>query len=357
MNGYEINILLESENDSCAVLAKSESSACGDSQYLEEIIPKLFKTSFSRQTRYFALDSLSRNTNEIVLSCYGTKYPEYEIGEIFSNIKISGKHAIKIKTHYDGDGPAENYCIVNSEKCSIQKYNAFYRNNKIGYKAKKSPTKLQKKKVKPEKTEAEKIKIALIKENQQFIEKEFNAQIGEDNKMAIIRLLVRSKSKRELVKQIFNPCLAEGDINYEQFCNLFNASLSSEEYEVSWCYLKSISVKNHTWSEGPEDIIRHLNIIFEQGNYIYLGFKLESLPDEKFDPEKYRVEMGVPQFTDLESLAVVLSAIEGVSKASIKYRPKGKSGKEYYVYYPDSGREPSQAVGSTTKDYEWPTIG
>ena len=95
--------------------------------------------------------------------------------------------------------------------------------------------------------------------------------------------------------------------------------------------------------------------MFEQGSYIYLGFKIEGLKGEDmFDPDKYRVEMGVPQMTSLESLAVILAAINGVSKAMVKYRPSGKLGQEYYVFYPNYDSSPHQIIGSITKDYEWP---
>lgn len=355
MNGYEINIVLETENDARSVITKYESHKSVNGEYLEEIIPKLFDTSFSSSTKCFSLDSISRSANEIVLSCYGSKYPNVEIGELFLSVDISGQYAIKVKINYDGDGSAENFCIVNSEQCSLQKYLAFYRKNKIGYVSKSSKKKLPAKKSKPEKSESQIEKEALLKEKQDTLARALTDGTRNNEKTAIIRLLVRSKKKRELINNIFSPCLAEGNaIDYQQFCNRFDSSVNSEEYEVSWCYLKSITIKHHTWGQGPKDIIKYLSVIFEQGNYIYLGFRLDGIKDEEFDPSKYRVDLGVRQMTDLESLAVALSSIDGVSKASVKYRPTGKLGREYYVFYPDSGRSPHQVLGSVTEEYEWP---
>ena len=356
MNGYEVNILLETEGDARAVITKYESKKSAHGDYLEEIIPKLFDTSFSSDTKFFCLSSISRNINEIILSCYGSKYPEFKIDKIFYSLKISGPHAIKVKKIYDGDGPDENYCIVNSEKCSLQKYLAFYRKKKIGYVSKGSKKKSSATKLKSTRSEDTKAKEVIFTEQQEAVVRELGNVISENEKALIVRLLIRSKKSRTLVKDIFSPCLgADSDIDFDKFRSRFGSSVSSEEYEISWCYLKSITVKHHTWSQCPENIIKYLRTVFEQGNYIYLGFGLESLGEGGLDPSKYRVDMGVRQMTDLESLAVALSAIEGVSKAFVKYRPTGKLGKEYYAFYPYSGRTPYQALVSISKDYEWPT--
>lgn len=356
MNGYEVNILLETESDACSVIKKYESKTSSHGDYLEEIIPKLFDTYFSSDTKIFCLSSINRNINEIMLSCYSSKYPEFEIEKIFSSLKISGQHAIKVKTIYDGDGSDEDYCIVNSEKCSLQKYLAFYRQKKIGYASENSKKISSGTKLQSTISEATKAKDVIYTEQQEAVVRELSNVISENEKALIVRLLIKSKKSRELVKDIFSPCLGAGsDVDFDKFRSRFNSSVNSEEYEISWCYLKSITVKHHTWSQCPENIIKCLRTVFEQGNYIYLGFGLESLGEGGLDPSKYRVDMGVRQMTDLESLAVALSAIEGVNKACVKYRPTGKLGKEYYAFYPYSGRDPYQALVSISKDYEWPT--
>lgn len=356
MNSYELNILLESEGDAISLMEEYESIGKDSGRYLEEVIPKLFKSSFKSETQHFCIDYIERNTNEIIIGCYGSKYPSFEVIELFTSLTINVLYGIKIKVDYDGDGTNDVFCIVNSDKCSPQKYNAYYRKNKIGYepKGKKNPLKKVHKK---EKTDQEKLKETIKEEQNSILEKELCIDIKEEDKSAIIRLLIRGKKKREIIKNIFLPCLPKGnEINYEQFCKEFNSVVSHEDYELSWCFLKRIGKHYYDWAKGPEDLIKYLTTVFEQGNYIYLGFNLKNIPDAKFDPNKYRVNFGVAQFTDLESLAFIMAAIEGVNKANIKYRPTGMQGKEHYSFYPDSGREePRYIFGTVTKDYEWPT--
>jgi hypothetical protein len=50
-----------------------------------------------------------------------------------------------------------------------------------------------------------------------------------------------------------------------------------------------------------------------------------------------------------------MAALDGVNKANVKFRPTGKSGKEYYAYYPNSGREvPGGYFKDATEDSKWP---
>jgi len=355
MNSYELNIVLVSENDAISLFEEYGSIKEGSNDYLEEVIPRLFESSFKGDSKDFCIDLVKRDKNEISIYCYGTKYPSVEIIDLFADVNKYSNHGIKIKVYYDGDGPDDVFCIVNCEKCSLQKYNSYYRKNKIGYKpkSKKSSKKVE---VKKEKTESEKVKENLKAQQDHELVNELSKGINDD-KSAIIRLFIRGKKKRELIKDLFTPYQSKlNEADYEDYCRGFNSYLSHDDYVISWCRLERKGKHYYDWAKGPDELIRYLTNIFEQGNYLYLTFNLKEMPDNLFDPSKYRVNNGVAQFTDLEALTFIMAALDGVNKANIKFRPAGTSGKEYYAYYPDSGREsPGGYFEDVTEDSNWPT--
>lgn len=341
MNSHEIVITFETQNEAKTIIKNYETEVKSDSDSLEIIAPKLFKTAVVAQSKEFHIDLIKRNTNDIVIYCYGTKYPTLSLYDVFKGLKNSSVRCIKLKTFYD-DGGKEAQYIVNGENCSMQKYNGAYKKLKIEDSALKKAKKT--KKVKPKqaiKKESEKNNGS----NEKQIKLLESLDYGKDKacKTAIVRMLIRGKSKRNGVRDVFEKALSIAPMDsLSKFSDSFEGLVGSESLIVSWCkYKKS---EDGPWINGPENLIFGIKFVEEQNNYLYLGFDLESI----------EIHDGRPIDKDLRSLILILDSIDGVNRTWIKYRPGQNTIVERYIYYPNGSRAPHVVLNDLTEDNLWP---
>lgn len=341
MNAYEINILFKTDEDAELILKCYESLLESTDNSLENVIPKLFNAPQFSKTKNFNIDSFKRKTNEILIYCYGTKFPSIEICDLFSGLKIDKEYGIKLKSCYDGDGGNEYYCIVNGAACSIQKYTAFYRKNKTPDTAVKKKKALKKK----QPTDKEK-KVASHQANSKNDEKELLESLNYGRhrscQTALIRMSVRSKAKRETIRELFEQhTRTKSNDSLRNFSSAFNSLVNSVDYDVRWCEIKG--KRRDVWLKAPEKLICALKFVVELKNYLYLGFDLENLnlhEDRNID-------------TDLRHLVLIFDSIDGVNKTWIKYRPGKNTIKERYVYSSEPGSQPHVVVNNLTEDSQW----
>ncbi len=341
MNGYEINILFNAEQDAKDILRNYESQIGPEEDYLETVLSKLFKLDFDIENREYNIDSLKHETNEIQIYCYGSKYPKVVISDLFNKLKFSEVLGIRARTKFD-DGGKENSCFINSQECSVQKYNAFYRKNKV-----EAPSKKKKKvvkKIKRDKTEQKTVpKVNKNKDKQDELLKLLDYGKQRACKTAIIRVLIRGKVKRQLVRNIFEKHIKLNSVSKKKgiskVLNIFSKSKNTQEF---WPEYDEEHEKLNF--KAPEELMGGLIFVVEQDNYLYFGFDIEysSIPSGG----------GLDKY--LKNLVLSFDAIEGVNKTWIKFRPGSNTIKERYIYYPDAGRNPQTVVINLTEDFQWP---
>jgi len=349
MNSYEINILFKAEEDADLILKRYESQLESGGGSLESVLPKLFKTNQVHQSENFNIDAFKKNTNEILIECYGTKFPSIKLHNLFTELQIDSEHGIKLKSFFDGDGKAEFYCIVNGSKCSRQKYSAFSRKFKI-----KDPSAKKKKVKKPTTSPKKRIpKDKSPSEKQLNLVKSFDYGKSGKANTAIIRLLIRKKANRKIVRELFEKYInIRSNNEFIEFSNSFDNLVSSETSTIRWCkYTKHESDESF---KGPEKIINDLAFVVEQDNYIYLGFNIENLGLKK----------GRSIDNAFEHLTIIIDALDGVNKTWIKCRLGNKwinhllgegFASEYFIYFPEGG-SPQLLDRDLTEDYLWPQI-
>lgn len=340
MNSYEINILLNSKADVETIYNCYESHLGTGSDILESLLPKLFGVPQTKYTTDFNVDLLEKNNNEVIINCYGTKYPSTELPDLFQDLNITVDHAVKIKSCFDGDGGNEFYCILNGVKCSLQKYTAHYRKHKIGLK--KNTTKKPSTKVKTVKSELEIQKEIIKKEKQDYLKKALDYGKNRASETALIRFQIKGKANRSKVREMFEKYINIKDTNaFKLFSVAFEELATSNTHIITWSKIREI--QSESWVETPENLIYGLRFLVEQDNFLYLGFDIENLD----------IHCNRSMNIDLENLITQLTTLSGVNKTWIKYRPGKQTTRERYLYYPDSGRPPSVRVQELTTDYEW----
>ena len=341
MNSYELKILYDTAKSAERICRNYESQIGSKDDYLETVLSKLFNIDLVVETREYNIDSLKCNTNEVQIYCYGSKFPNVVIAELLRRAKFSELLGVQAKTIFD-DGAKENYCSINNQECSVQKFGAFYRKNKIIDPADKK--KKGTKKVKPvvaKSTNNQKLDFKKDKKNELLQKLDYGKK--RSYKTSIVRMLSRGKIKREIVRTLFEKYLSlERAPDKKGIYRILNILSKSESMREVWPdYDKEHAQLNF---EAPDELMPGLIFVVEQDNYLYLGFDIEQLS----------VPTGNALDKYLKGLVLCFDAIEGVNKTWIKVRPGSNTIKERYIYYPDAGRPPQAVTIDLTEDYQWP---
>ena len=93
--------------------------------YLETILSQVFNSEKIINTKEITIESFKIFTNELEIGCYGSKCPSFEVETLIKNLIIDDENAIKLETHYDGDGNNGFYYLVNGIKATKSKYQGF----------------------------------------------------------------------------------------------------------------------------------------------------------------------------------------------------------------------------------------
>jgi hypothetical protein len=341
MNSYELKILCDTAKGAEKTCRNYESQIDSEDDYLEAVLSKLFNIDLVVETREYNIDSLKCDTNEIQIYCYGSKFPNVAIGELLRCVEFSEVLGVQAKTIFD-DGGKENYCLINNQECSVQKFGAFYRKNKLIDPAEKK--KKGAKKVKPvavKSTNNKKIDCKKDKKNELLQQLDYGKK--RSCKTSIVRILSRGKVKRELVRDFFEKYLslksAPEKKGISKILNILSKPGSMREvwpdYDKEHAHLNF---------DAPDELMPSLIFVVEQDNYLYLGFDIEQLS----------IPTGNALDKYLNRLVLCFDAIEGVNKTWIKVRPGSNTIKERYIYYPDAGRPPQAITIDLTEDYQWP---
>lgn len=310
------------------------------------------------QSENFYIEIFERNTNEILINCIGTKYPTLELQNLFTELEIESDHGIKLLSCFDGDGDDEYFYIVNGSSCSRQKYSAFHRKFKVlDSKAKRKIKENTKKSLSPPQKRIPKDNSP--SEKQLNLINSFN--YGGDGKenSCLIRLMIRSKPKREIVRNLFNKHInlnESGDIT--EFSNEFKNIITPNTLSLNWCSYRDL--RSDTLCTAPAELIRGLAFIVEENNYLYLGFKLDKLgftTGTEVDLVYEHLGLTTKRSVDkaFENLIIILDSIEGVNRTWIKCRLGKSLTQERYIFYPNGGRDPEVLRKKSSEDYEWPS--
>ncbi len=339
MNSYEVIILFKAEEDADKILTSYESNLSLGDDCLEKVLPKLFQMKNKFQSENFNIEVFKKNTNEILISAYGTKYPSFEIQNLFTDLIIESEYGIKLKCVFDGDGKNEFHYIVNGSNCSGQKFSAFYRKFKV-----KDPVAERKKSLK-KKVKAPKKKVVLIDpltiQNQQDLINKMDYGKDKNYRTAIIRLLIKESEDRDKIYQVFKHYknIKTGE-ELNQFSNSFNKILSPKSKVVYW--KQKDSQNEDIELIAPDNFMLGHKFLFTDDEYIYLGFDTELLTIHSTE------EIHVA----LRNLVNIFGSIKVVKKCWIKYRSGKNTNKEWIIRHPVFGGSIA-SLRKITEDYKW----
>lgn len=131
MNYYNINIMFKSQDESDLVFDTYNSNISSKNNYLETVLSLVFNSENVIKTKEITIESFKKFTNEIEVSCYGSKYPSVEVETLIKNLIIEHENAIKLECNYGSDGESGFYYLVNGLKATKSKYQGFLKKNKI----------------------------------------------------------------------------------------------------------------------------------------------------------------------------------------------------------------------------------
>ena len=331
MRSYIINLLFQSEDRAKKVLQSYESNIAKHKDYLEPALSMVFGFIAHEGEPEISIGSVKRTTNELEIGCYGSKNPNFELGDSLNNLVIDDLHAIKLELIYD-DGGRKRYHFVNGEKCTKSKFDSFYAEKKV-----KDPT--------IKSREAKKPSPAKPKQ-QPKIHKPTDSLVfdyGKDRncETALVRLQIRRKQQRANIRGLFESTLIADD-KLSAFSKGFDQLVVSETHEIRWCKLRPLN--SERWLDSSKNLISSMIFVVEQDNYLYLGFDLKDID----------LNEECPIDQNLKRLILIFNSIDGVNKVWIKCRPGKNTITERYLYYPDADREPDVSRRELTNDNEWP---